>query len=93
VLTVPKYTDDAIEDLKGIRADIALYSPQLAAEKAALLDDTCNLLDQWKGMGSLFSGPLHKFVEDVWVIIYEPTAEGVLIHRVFNSRENWWLKI
>jgi hypothetical protein len=24
-----------------------------------------------------------------WLILYEPTAEGALIHRIFDSRQDW----
>jgi plasmid stabilization system protein ParE len=86
---VPIYSDEAIADLTGIRAYIAQNNPPVAAEKAAEIDDTCNLLDMMPGMGRKYRPPLWYFPKEVWIIVYEPTPAGALIHRIFDSRQNW----
>jgi hypothetical protein len=52
---VPIYSDEALEDLRAIRGQIAKDSPQRAAEKAVMIDDTCKLLDNMPKIGRVFS--------------------------------------
>jgi plasmid stabilization system protein ParE len=86
---VPIYTGDARDDLQAIREQIAKDSAQRAFEKAALIDDACNLLDKLPRIGRVFDGNLRLFTKAPWIIVYEPTEAGALIHRVFDSRQDW----
>jgi len=83
------YADAAVTDLARIREYIAQYSPERAAQKAAMIDRTCKLLDGRPMMGRPFLPPLRLFTKRPWLILYEPVETGVLIHRVFDSRQDW----
>ena len=83
------YSDDAIADLQAIRSQIAEDSPARAAEKAAMLDALCKLLDTMPNLGRFYAGPLRLFMKESWVIVYEPISAGILIHRIFDCRHDW----
>jgi len=86
---VPIYTDDSKADLENIRKQIAKDSPIRAAQKGAMIDDTCKLFDKVPKMGRVYSGTIRVFPKESWIIVYEPTKAGAIIHRVFDSRQDW----
>jgi len=55
---VPIYTDETLADLRAILKWIAEDSPQRAAQKGAMIDDTCKLLDTMPKLGRVFSGEI-----------------------------------
>jgi len=86
---VVEFSAKAIADLEQISDWIAADNPRLAAKKAAMIADTCELLDTFRDMGTAYVGPSRYFIKDLWVIVYRPTERGVYIYRVFDSRQDW----
>ncbi len=84
-----EFSDKAIADLAQISIRIAADNPGVAIKKAAMLAATCELLDAFPGLGALFVAPYRIFTKELWVILYRPTASGVYISRVFDSRQDW----
>ncbi len=86
---MPIYTDETLADLRAILEWIAEDSPQRAAQKGAMIDDTCRLLDTMPKLGRVFSGEIRVFPKESWLILYEPAKTGVIILRIFDSRQDW----
>ena len=83
------FTDDALSDLRNIRETIAADNPPLADKKAAEILATCQRIESFPSIGAVFDGDLRRFSKRPWVILYTETATGVLVQRVFDSRQNW----
>ncbi len=84
-----EFSGKAIADLEQISRWIALENPRVALEKATMLADACELLDQFPGMGRVYFEPVRHFTKELWVILYRQTRTGVYVYRVFDSRQDW----
>ncbi len=83
------FTDDALSDIRHIRETIALDNPPLADKKAADIIVTCQRIEAFPSIGSVYDGDLRRFSKRPWVILYTETEIGVLVQRVFDSRQDW----
>lgn len=88
-----EYTNKAIADLTGIREWIARDNPMLAFEKAELILQTAAIIEASPGIGRNCAGELLYFIKRPWVLVYRPTETGILIHRIFDGREDWRAKL
>lgn len=86
------YTDVAIEDLKRLRAFIAVHNPPAAARVAADLIDRILLLPDFPEMGTPVelapvSGSIRDIVFGRYVVRYSVHSSAVIILRVWHSLE------
>ena len=86
------YTDVAIEDLKRLRAFIAVHNPPAAARVAADLIDRIRLLPDFPEMGTPVElAPVPESIRDIvfgrYVVRYSVHASAVIILRVWHSLE------
>lgn len=86
------YTDVAIEDLKRLRAFIAVHNPPAAARVAADLIDKVRLLPDFPEMGTPVElAPVPESIRDIvfgrYVVRYSVHASAVIILRVWHSLE------
>ena len=86
------YTDVAIEDLKRLRAFIAVHNPPAAARVAAELVDRMGLLPDFPEMGTPVElAPVPESIRDIvfgrYVVRYSVHASAVIILRVWHSLE------
>ena len=86
------YTDVAIEDLKRLRAFIAVHNPPAAARVAADLIDRIRLLPDFPEMGTPVElvpvpGSIRDIVFGRYVVRYSVHASAVIILRVWHSLE------
>ncbi len=84
-----QFSDDAIADLTNIRETIAQDSPARALEKIEDIIKTCKYLETHPGLGRVHRGNIRRFSKRPWLIIYAPSAGGIWIYRVFDSRQDW----
>lgn len=87
------YTDVAIEDLKRLRAFIAVHNPPAAARVAAELVDRIRLLPDFPEMGAPVElAPVPASIRDIvfgrYVIRYSVHASAVIILRVWHGLED-----
>ena len=83
------FTDDALSDLRDIRETIAADNPRLADKKAAEILATCQRIEAFPSIGIVFDGDLRRFSKRPWTILYTETETGVLVQRVFDTRQDW----
>lgn len=86
------YTDVAIEDLKRLRAFIAVHNPPTAARVAAELVDRIRLLPDFPEMGTPVElAPIPGSIRDIvfgrYVVRYSVHASAVIVLRVWHSLE------
>ncbi|HEX5677511.1 MAG TPA: type II toxin-antitoxin system RelE/ParE family toxin [Alcanivorax sp.] len=86
------YTDVAIEDLKRLRAFIAVHNPPAAARVAAELIDRIRLLPDFPEMGTPVElAPVPESIRDIvfgrYVVRYSVHASAVIILRVWHGLE------
>jgi len=86
------YTDVAIEDLKRLRAFIAVHNPPAATRIAAELIDRIRLLPDFPEMGTPVElAPVPESIRDIvfgrYVVRYSVHASAVIILRVWHGLE------
>jgi plasmid stabilization system protein ParE len=84
-----EFSDDSIADLTSIREWIAQDSAVRATDKISEIIATCQLLEARPGLGRVHRGLVQRFSKKPWLIVYAPTATGIKIYGVFDSRQNW----
>jgi toxin ParE1/3/4 len=86
---VVEFSNDALEDLKDIRAHIALYNPKLAHSKALQIIEKCRALDALpkRGRPGRVSGTREITVKP-WVVVYEITVIGPIILHIWHGRQS-----
>jgi plasmid stabilization system protein ParE len=76
---VVAFSKEALADLQSIHDYIARDNPKIAAKKAEMLANACELLDAFPYLGPVYIDPLRYFVKDLWVIAYRPAESGLYI--------------
>ena len=86
------YTDEAIEDLKRLRAFIAVNNPSAAARIAIELVGKIELLPDFPNMGTQVEmAPVPNSIRDMifgkYIVRYSVHASVIIILRVWQSLE------
>lgn len=86
------YTDDAIEDLKRLRAFIVVHNPSAAARIAAELVGRVELLPDFPQMGTpVEMAPVPNSVRDMvfgkYIVRYSVHVSAIIILRVWHELE------
>lgn len=87
------YTDEAIADLKRLRAFIAIHNPTAAATIAAELINKIELLLDFPKMGApVQMAPIPEVIRDMvfgrYVVRYSLHTHTIIILRVWHGLEN-----
>lgn len=86
------YTDVAIEDLKRLRAFIAVHNPPAAARVAAELVEKIRLLPDFPEIGTPVElAPMPDSIRDIvfgrYIVRYSVHSSAVIILRVWHGLE------
>jgi toxin ParE1/3/4 len=87
-----RWLDQAVEDLKAVRAHIARHDPSAAADVARRLRDAVKILGDYPAAGRAGRVPNTRelvVAGTPYILPYRVSAEGVEILRVLHGAQQW----
>ncbi len=87
------WLEEAVEDLERLRVFLARHSPQAARRAAKRIKNAAAMLRKYPGLGRPVEDPpgfrdlAAAFGAGAYILRYRETAEGVVVVRVWHSRE------